>query len=86
LAHHIWNIASYFSGEPLRVLFNQEVKLNKSFKKRVQVSGDTTSVIDTDTAVCGIAGIEYQVFGIAHHYLALNSQEHKQFSQISLNV
>jgi hypothetical protein len=35
----------------------------------VQVSNDTTSVIDTDTAVCGIAGIEYRVLGIAHHYL-----------------
>jgi hypothetical protein len=34
----------------------------------VQVSNDTTSVIDTDTAVCGIAGIEYRVLGIAHHY------------------
>jgi hypothetical protein len=34
----------------------------------MQVSNDTTSVIDTDTAVCGIAGIEYRVLGIAHHY------------------
>jgi hypothetical protein len=34
----------------------------------MQVSNDTTSVIDTDTAVCGIAGIEYWVLGIAHHY------------------
>jgi hypothetical protein len=32
----------------------------------VQVSNDTTAVIDT--AVYGIAGIEYRVLGIAHHY------------------
>jgi hypothetical protein len=35
----------------------------------VQVSNDTTSVIDTETAVSGMAGIEYRVqLGIAHHY------------------
>ena len=36
----------------------------------MQVSNDTRSVIDTDTAERGhgIAGIDYQVIGIAHHY------------------
>ena len=32
----------------------------------MQVSKDTESVIDT--AARGIAGIDYQVLGIAHHY------------------
>ena len=41
----------------------------------MQVSNDTTSVIDTDTAVCGIAGIEYRVLGIAHHYLLEQKME-----------
>ena len=35
----------------------------------VQVSNDTESVIDTDTAGRGIAGIDYRVLGIAHHYI-----------------
>ena len=34
----------------------------------MQVSNDTESVIDTDTAGRGIAGIDYRVLGIAHHY------------------
>ena len=35
----------------------------------MQVSNDTESVIDTDTAGRGIAGIDYRVLGIAHHYI-----------------
>ena len=42
--------------------------------KGVQVSNDTRSVIDTDTAERGIAGIDYQVIGIAHHYLLARNQ------------
>ena len=34
----------------------------------MQVSHDTESVIDTDTAGRGIAGIDCRVLGIAHHY------------------
>ena len=37
----------------------------------MQVSNDTESVIDTDTAGRGIAGIDYRVLGIAHHYHAM---------------
>ena len=36
-------------------------------EKEVQVSNDTESVIDTDTAGRGIAGIDYRLLGIAHH-------------------
>ena len=31
------------------------------------ISNDTKSVIDTDTAGRGIAGIDYRVLGIPHH-------------------
>ena len=36
----------------------------------MQVSNDTESVIDTDIAGRGIAGIDYRVLGIARHYQA----------------
>jgi hypothetical protein len=54
------------------------VKLN-SFKKRVQVSNDTTSVIDTDTAVCGIAGIEYRVLG---HRIDIGQKVHSRVKSV----
>ena len=46
--------------------FSDQIKIAQ--KKGVQVSNDTESVIDTDTAGQGIAGIDYRVLGIAHHY------------------
>jgi hypothetical protein len=45
----------------------QKVLKKNCTDKGVQVSNDTRSVIDTDTAERGIAGIDYQVLGIAHH-------------------
>ena len=51
----------------------QEIKIAQ--KKGVQVSNDTDteSVIDTDTAGRGIAGIDYRVLSIAHHYTSLDT-------------
>ena len=41
----------------------------------MQVSNDTESVIDTDTAGRGIVGIDYRVLGIAHHYWAHSAMQ-----------
>jgi hypothetical protein len=40
--------------------FESVVCIDILYQYRPSLSNDTTSVIDTDTAVCGITGIEYR--------------------------